>query len=195
MKANRLLVVSAAILKFSLLSVGSIEAQGGLPSGFSTGSTHVGPRIWIGNLNGATAFGGQIERAFTKPGDYGPGVIGFGGGVDYYTWSYRYQLSGEQVGWDYTAIPIEVFSNYHFVIDGNKKLDPYLGIALVYETLSVKEHSSQQYGFGPEGTPTASAAVFVAQAGARYFLTNNMAINGQVGLGYGSLGVGLSWKF
>ena len=48
---------------------------------FRTQTNYAGPRVWVGNLNGAVAIGGQIERGFTNPGDYGPGVIAGGGGV------------------------------------------------------------------------------------------------------------------
>ena len=49
---------------------------------FSVGPFYAGPRIWIGNLNGAMAIGGQIEKGFTQPGKYGPGIISGGVGVE-----------------------------------------------------------------------------------------------------------------
>src|SRR6185295_19051600 len=48
---------------------------------FTTGPFYAGPRIWIGNLNGAVAFGGQIEKGFTPAGKYGPGIISGGLGL------------------------------------------------------------------------------------------------------------------
>lgn len=61
-------------------------------SDVQTGSLYAGPRVWIGNLNGAVTIGGQVEEAFTKPGAYGPGLIEGGVGIDWYSWSYDYPL-------------------------------------------------------------------------------------------------------
>jgi hypothetical protein len=183
-------VVSAALV--AMITLGSTAfAQRDSQRGFTPGSTHIGPRVWVGNLDGSVAFGGQIERAFTKPGEYGLGIIAGGLGVDYYHWSYRYRLSGDDVGYDYTVVPIELFGNYHFVIKDSPKIDPYVGLALVYENYTAKDVSS----FHQTASAQGSASEFVAQVGARYFVTSTMAFNAQAGLGYGSLGIGLSWKY
>jgi hypothetical protein len=159
---------------------------------FETGSIYAGPRVWIGNLNGAVAVGGQIEKGFTKPGDYGPGIIAGGLGIDWYTWSYSASVPGiANYGWKYTYIPIQVFSNYHFVIEQNKKIDPYVGLAFVY---SIVNASWTGGGTGGSGA-NASGTTFAGQAGARYFLTDKFALQGQIGFGYGTLGLGATWKF
>src|SRR5437868_11178382 len=103
---------------------------------FQSGPLYAGPRLWLGNLNGAVAIGGQVERGFTQAGAYGPGIIAGGVGVDWYSWSQSFGASGVNGNWKYTVIPVQVFGNYHFVIESNKKLDPYLGVALVYSHYS-----------------------------------------------------------
>ena len=60
---------------------------------FEAGPFYAGPRVWIGNLNGAVAIGGQIERGFTQPGAYGPGIIAGGVGIDHYSWDFDYALA------------------------------------------------------------------------------------------------------
>ena len=158
------------------------------PTGqFESGPFYAGPRIWIGNLNGALAIGGQIEKGFTKAGQYGPGIIGGGVGIDYYSWSYDYAALGS---YKYSVIPLQVFSNYHFVIESNKKLDPYGGLALVYSVVNATWEGS---GIG--GTAEANGLTFAGQAGLRYFLTEKVALQGQIGFGYGTLGLGATWKF
>lgn len=158
------------------------------PTGeFNTGSLYAGPRVWIGNLNGAVAIGGQIEKAFTKAGAYGPGLIGGGVGVDYYTWSFDYPFGGT---YKYSVIPLQVFSNYHFVIQSNKKLDPYAGLALVYSIVN-----ASWSGGGIAASAEGSGIDLAGQAGLRYFLTQNVALQGQIGFGYGTLGLGATWKF
>ena len=54
---------------------------------FQSGPLYAGPRVWLGNLNGAVAVGGQIEKGLTEPGKYGAGIISGGIGADYYSWS------------------------------------------------------------------------------------------------------------
>ena len=156
-------------------------------SDFETGPFYAGPRLWLGNLNGAVAIGGQIERGFTKAGQYGPGIIGGGVGLDWYSWSYDYPFGGS---YKYSVIPIQIFSNYHFVIPNNKKLDPYAGLALVYSIVSASWEGS-----GIAASADGNSTAFAGQAGLRYFLKDNLALQGQIGFGYGTLGIGATWKF
>jgi len=155
---------------------------------FQTGSTYAGPRVWLGNLNGAVAIGGQVERGITRANDYGPGIISGGVGVDWYTWSYSYPLVGK---YSYTVVPIQAFSNYHFAIASNPKIDPYLGLSLVYSVVSASWSGN---GVGQTGAQ-ASSLGFAGQGGVRYFISPAFAVSGQVGFGYGTLGVGTSWRF
>ena len=157
-------------------------------SDFEVGRWYAGPRVWIGNLNGAVAIGGQLEKGFTKPGQYGPGIIGGGLGLDWYSWSYDYPFG---LGtYKYSVIPFQVFSNYHFVISSNKKIDPYVGLAFVYSVVN----ASWSGGIDP-GNADENYTDLAGQAGLRYFLRDNMALQGQIGFGYGTLGLGATWKF
>jgi opacity protein-like surface antigen len=164
------------------------SAQAAPTGSFETGPIYAGPRIWIGNLNGAIAFGGQIEKGFTKAGQYGPGIIGGGVGIDWYSWSYDFPSS--LGSYKYSVIPIQIFSNYHFVIETQKKLDPYVGLALVYSIVSASWSGSND-----PGSADANSTAFAGQAGLRYFLKDNLALQGQIGFGYGTLGLGATWKF
>jgi hypothetical protein len=161
-------------------------------SQFETGAFYAGPRLWLGNLNGAVAIGGQVERAFTQPGRAGPGIIGGGVGVDWYSWSQGYAVPGFSGEWKYSVIPIQVFGNYHFVLADNKKFDPYLGLALVHQRTS---WSWSGTGAVPSGGASGSTTDLAGQAGLRYFLNDKFAVQGQLGFGYGTLGLGAAWKF
>lgn len=157
---------------------------------FKTGAIYAGPRIWVGNLNGALAIGGQAEKGLTEPGKYGSGIISGGVGVDWYSWSFNY---GPTIGkYEYSVIPLQVFSNYHFVLASNKKIDPYLGVALVYSIVSASWSGNGLSGnYGAD----ASSLAFAGQGGLRYFLSDKFAVQGQVGFGYGTLGLGATWRF
>lgn len=167
---------------FSLTLAASAMAQG-----FKTETWYGGPRIWIGNLNDAVAIGAQVERGVTKPGDFGPGVIGVGAGIDWYSWSASFP-GGK---YSYTVVPVEVFGNYHFPIANSPKLDPYLGLGLVYSHVSASWSGSNVGSFGASGSTTD----FAGDAGLRYFISDKFAVQGQLGFGYGTLGLGATWKF
>jgi hypothetical protein len=152
---------------------------------FSSGALYAGPRMWLGNLNGAVAVGGQIERGFTKAGDFGSGIISGGVGFDYYTWSNQYSVGSYR----YSVIPLQLFSNYHFTIEGNRKFDPYVGLAFVYSMVN-----SSWSGSGVAASAAGSGTAFAGQAGLRYFLSDKLALQGQLGFGYGTLGFGATWK-
>lgn len=153
---------------------------------FTTGAYYAGPRVWLGNLNGAVAIGGQVERGFTQPNAYGPGIIAGGIGVDYYSWSYDYSFGS----YKYSVVPLQAFGNYHFIIEGNKKLDPYAGLALVYSMVNASWN-----GAGVAADAEASGIDIAGQAGVRYFVNEKFAVQGQVGFGYGTLGLGATWRF
>lgn len=156
--------------------------------GFEPSAWAGGPRLWVGNLNGTAAVGAQAERGFTKPGQYGPGFISGGVGADYYSWSYDYAFGGS---YDYSVIPIQVFSNYHLVFRNQGKWDPYAGLSLVYSVVSASW----------DGPSTVSASAsdssfdIAAQLGTRYFIKPNFAAQAQIGVGYGTLGLGATWVF
>jgi len=183
--------LTRALIAVALISSPTF-AQSAPPTGtapvsqFESGPFYAGPRLWLGNLNGAVAIGGQIERGFTKAGQYGSGIIGGGVGVDYYTWSFDYAFGG----YKYSVIPLQFFSNYHFVIESNRKLDPYAGVALVYSIVNASWEGS-----GVAASAEASGLSFAGQAGLRYFLSDKLALQGQVGFGYGTLGLGATWRF
>ncbi|HEX5437705.1 MAG TPA: hypothetical protein VFW98_11135 [Gemmatimonadaceae bacterium] len=168
--------------------VGSLTgARPAFAQQFSSGPYYAGPRVWMGNLNGAMAIGGQIERGFTKPGEHGPGIIAAGLGIDYYHWSSDFRGLG---AYSYSVVPLQLFSNYHFVLKEHTKFDPYLGLALVYSVVN-----ASWSGGGVAASAAGSGMDLAGQAGLRYFLSPTLALQGQLGFGYGTLGLGASWKF
>ncbi|MEX2281524.1 MAG: hypothetical protein WEE89_03435, partial [Gemmatimonadota bacterium] len=71
---------TAAVTVLLTLAVSAASAQPSQTKSsvtplFQTSTTYAGPRVWLGNLNGSIAFGGQVERGMTKPAQYGPGVV------------------------------------------------------------------------------------------------------------------------
>jgi hypothetical protein len=184
---SRVLPMLAVLTGLALAGAAPTAAQTPGAGQFQSTGTYAGPRAWVGNLNGAVAIGGQVERGLTEPGRYGPGIIAGGVGVDYYTWSSDFGVGS----YSYSVLPIQLFGNYHFVLEANPRIDPYLGMAFVYQVIS-SEWSGAGAGSASAST---SGSVFAGQAGARYFLSDKLALQGQVGFGYGTLGLGATWRF
>jgi hypothetical protein len=156
------------------------------PHEFQTKKWYIGPRIGFGNLDGGTAFGGQVERGFTEPGAAGPGIITGGAAVDWYSWSYDYQPFGS---YDYSVVPIQVFSNYHYILKNSPKIDPYGGLALVYSIVSASWSGT---GF-QVGNASESTFDIAGQVGMQYFFTPKFCGHAQLGFGYTTFGIGVSF--
>ena len=180
-------IVPSALIASSALAQGTPATSSAIvPGQFQTGVLYAGPRVWLGNLNGAIAVGGQAERGLTPAGKYGSGIIAGGVGVDYYTWSFKYPTGK----YSYSVVPLQAFGNYHFVMPDHKRFDPYLGLALVYSVVN-----ASWSGSGIAASANGSGLDFAGQAGLRYFMTDKVALQGQLGFGYGTLGVGATWRF
>lgn len=148
--------------------------------GFRLGYTDVGATIGIGGLGGASAaFGVRAEHAFRSVPDFGDGLIGIQAGIDYYSWG--------EFGFKWTYIPISATGNYHFKIE-NEKLDPFVGVGLGFSIVSCSFS-------GFDGTCNSSSSLyFIGRAGARYFLSDQFAIYGDVGAGAAALNVGVTMR-
>lgn len=148
--------------------------------GFGVGHTDVGPTVGLGGLGAASfAIGGRFERGLRALPDLGNGVLGLGVSVDWYNYNERF-LSTD---YDFTYIPIAATANYHFNVQSNKKIDPFLGLGLGY--LMVNTPYSGSYDSG---------IYVVGRLGMRYFMSDKMALYGDVGAGAAALNVGLTFR-
>lgn len=80
-------------------------------------------------------------------------------------------------------------ASYHFDF-GVEKLDPYIGAILGYNIASAK-----WTGAGAVPASTAGGFIYGGHAGARYFLSEKIALFGEVGYGIGTLNAGVAFKF
>jgi hypothetical protein len=113
------------------------------------------------------------------------GTVGYAGsGEDYYWAEY-----------DYTYIFIAVKGNYHF-LENNPKFDAYAGLALGYNisNSSVKYKAGydefNQYSYSAGG----SYFGWDIHVGARYYFTQKLAAQAELGYGFGIFRIGLAYK-
>ena len=152
-------VLALCVLVSAMLMV-SLTAQ----AQFKSGKSLLGPHIGLSQYGGAITLGAMFEAPVNKPGDAGPGIIGVSGQINYYHYEY---FSGFGVTW----ILLGAFANYHFVIEDNRTIDPFVGLGLYYANVTV---DGSGYGYG-------NGVYLGVQAGMRYFFSPGVA--GRVMLG------------
>lgn len=179
----RISAIKTLIASTVLVALAVLPAQA--QDGFKLGHTDVGPVIGLGGIGGADlAIGGRFEKAIREAGN---GVLGLGVAVDRWSW-------GDDLGFDVSYLPISVTLNYHFNLE-NKKIDPFLGLGLGYERISVGGSACTIGGVNYCDTTYASGLYFVGHAGIRYFFQPKTAFYVDAGGGGGgALHVGLMFK-
>ncbi|MEQ3675861.1 MAG: outer membrane beta-barrel protein [Dokdonia sp.] len=90
-------------------------------------------------------------------------------------------------GYDYTYILAGGLGNYHFV--NSETFDVYVGAKLGYVNVSSKEVGAA-FGINAES----SGILFGGQLGARYWITETIAINAEAGYGVAALRLGVSFS-
>jgi hypothetical protein len=150
--------------------------------GFQVGYTDIGPTIGLGGIGSASlAIGGRFERGIKTMPDLGNGIIGVMVGADYYSWS--------SFGFSYSYIPVGATANYHFKLENNNKIDPFLGLGLGFQI-----YSCSYEGIGGDLCSGSSALYFIGRAGARYFLNEKLALYADAGAGAATLSVGATFR-
>lgn len=89
-------------------------------------------------------------------------------------------------GYDYTYILAGGLGNYHFV--NSETFDVYVGAKLGYVNVSSKEVGTA-FGISAES----SGVLFGGQLGARYWITETIAINAEAGYGVSAFRVGVTF--
>ena len=151
---------------------------------FNNGSLFLGPELGVGlGYGGGVVLGGMIEGPITNAGTVGPGRLAIAGRLDYYSWS-----DGQD--YSYSYIPLAVYCDYHFALS-DTRWDLFAGLGLGYVIVSA---SYSGPGDVPVNYGYASTVFLTGQVGARYFVSPNVAIRGEFGLGYLPLGLGVDFR-
>ncbi len=172
---NLLAALSAAVF-FTATAHAQIETDG----------TYLGPHVGLGAYGNGISVGGDCEYILTKPGEAGPGRIGIGGTVDYWSWS---SGSGNDSYWTYTWVPMGVYGAYHFVLS-NTKWDLFGGLGIGYIIVNSTWHKPSNWQTETDYPAYSSAAYWSAVAGVRYFFSPGFALHARLGLGAAVLSVG-----
>jgi hypothetical protein len=170
-------------VRTALASIGLILATttvaGAQERGFGRGYTDLGPIVGLGGIGSAgLAFGARFERAIKTLPSLGNGTLGIQVGLDYY----NYDATFAAVDYGFKYLPIGATANYHIKVN-DTKWDPFFGLGLGYSIVTTSYAGSHSSGI-----------YFVGRAGLRYFMSNGIALYGDVGAGAATLNAGLMFR-
>ncbi|HLO61124.1 MAG TPA: hypothetical protein VK179_20405 [Bacteroidales bacterium] len=175
-----LALISPTVMQAQLFDKGDMVISAGIGLGnsiFPLGSLYSTtlPPIWIA--------GDYCLRE-----DLGPGNLGVGGILGYSTVKW-----GNSAGYKYTGFIIALRGTYHFT-DLVDKLDLYGGIDIGGKIINEKVYGG--YDPGVYSYSVLGSGVLVEPfAGARYYFTDNVAANAELGYGIAILKLGIAFKF
>ena len=159
----------------------SVNAQSKLTFDKSTSFLHAGIGFGGGFYSGSITLPPislSYEKAVTDK-------ISVGGIVGYSSSQYHYGFGGSSYKWKYSYLLIGARGNYHFAT--TEKFDPYAGLTLGYNIVSVKSPRQVQ-NYSAKG----SALLFGGQLGANYYFSSNTGAFAELGYGIGILTIGLT---
>ena len=175
----RVLAVAAVLAAVGTSGAVAQKKAGG---GFREGSTDIGPVVGLGGIGSAgLSLGGRFERAIKRLPNLGDGVLALQLSADYYSYSNTIST----VGYSFKYIPIGATANYHIKVN-DTKFDPFIGAGLGYLVVSSS--------FNGTGFSNGSGIYFVGRAGLRYYMTNGVALYGDVGAGAATLNAGVMFR-
>jgi hypothetical protein len=151
---------------------------------FAKGRNWLGAHVGLSGVGSTISFGADYEHGLVDK--IGPGGIGIGAQVDY--WSYNFDYVFTKGDFSYKYISIAVSGNYHLILD-DKKWDPFAGLVIGYYIVNVSTPAGSFTGF--EG----SRIYLGMQAGVRYALTDKFDLQARLGFGPYIIAVGADFKF
>lgn len=136
-------------------------------------------------------------------GNVGPGTISLGGLLAYTGTSYSYfnQSNGYTYNnnWNYWILGFR--SAYHWNFTSSSKFDPYAGLMLGYYYVNYMHSTNDPHAAEPSDPGylyySANYSNYLALSaflGARYYVSNKVAVWAELGYGYTNLALGASFK-
>lgn len=164
------------------LFAGAVAMPNAASAQFTEDSRRLGFHLGMSGVGSAAAIGVQGEIAYNDR-------ISIGAWID--TWSYgeSYAILGSTTSWDTRYVSFAGTGAYHFPVESNPRLDPFLGVAVGYFVVS----SSASGSSGATYTGSGSRLFLGGHGGVRYFFKPNMAGVALLGVGASYLTVGMDF--
>ena len=147
----------------------------------TTGQKFLGAHLGVAGVGSAVSVGVNGEVAYNDR-------ITIGGFAD--TWGYGedYSCSFGTTSWDVRYIAVAGTGAYHFPIESNPKVDPFVGVGVGYYIVS-SQTTAQGVTFSGD-----SSRLFVGGfGGVRYHFGETVSGVARLGVGSSYLSLGLDW--
>ncbi len=190
-KISILVVVLICVYSVNLLAQEAVERTAEYPVAFQPGEKIIQGGLGFGMMG---VYGDVVIPPISVSIDIAKEIeefpISFGGIIGLakseYDWSYAYS---DEYKWTYTYFLLGARAAYHLNLK-SPKIDPYGGIMLGYNIVSVKEPDNYPVGYSSKS----SYMMYGFYGGARYFFNPKMAVYAELGYGFGYLNLGISYK-
>ena len=165
---------------------------------FQKGNVVLGVGIGIGNTLNSAGYSSTIPPIVIS-GEYGitdaliqqtgKGYVGVGGYFAYTANKYKYYET--DYGWKYSNMTIAGRGSFHYqFVD---KLDTYAGVIAGFNISSKKSYG--YWGSVSYAVASQEGFIYSTFVGARYYLTDNIAVFGEAGYGFNLFEAGIAIKF
>ena len=180
------------LLFFTTLIICSISMQA--QEAFMKGDNLIGAKIGIGDgLAASVTYENCVLDGLFQNEN---GAIGVGGYLGYAHDKVEVSEQGITVGCKYNDIIIGIQSNLHMqFVD---RLDTYAGAMLGYEIVNSNNYGRSDdpnFDYSHSIDVEGSGMTFSLHLGARYYLTDHLAANIELGYGVAFANIGLSYRF
>ncbi len=190
-KVSILVILLICIYSVNLFAQESVGKTAEYPITFQSGEKIVQAGLGFGMMG---VYGDVVIPPISVSVDIAKEIEGFPvsfGGIiglskSEYDWTYLYS---DEYKWTYTYFLLGARAAYHLKMK-SEKIDPYGGIMLGYNIVSVKEPSNYPVGYSAKS----SYMMYGFYGGARYFFNPKMAVYAELGYGFGYLNLGISYK-
>lgn len=157
----------------------------GLGIGYGYGYSGLG-----GNTHSSPAISLSVEKGVLE--GIGPGVISVGGLIGYKSYSYKWDILGDDYKSTWNNMYIAARGAYHYNFTDNPKVDTYAGVSLAARIMRYSTNYSDN-SFGNYANSTSlEGGIFL---GGRYLLTDKLGAFAELGYDMSYLKLGLTSKF
>lgn len=168
---------AAAVLAVGILSPSSASAQ------LASGQKNFGAHVGLSGVGAAPTLGVSGELAYSDR-------ISVGAWAD--TWSYgeSYTAGAGSYRWDVRYVALAGTSAYHFPIEGQPKLDPFVGVSVGYFLVSTQGSGTGGLAYAGDS----SRMFFGGFGGLRYAFRERVSGVARLGFGASHLTLGVDYR-
>ncbi|MFN8368289.1 MAG: outer membrane beta-barrel protein [Candidatus Kapaibacterium sp.] len=161
-------------LSFTMIILCLVVSSTTSQAQFVKGFFGIGPELGFGNGGSGNPFlvGLEGEYAVSKKNEMGPGILGAGLSVDYFS-------EAPTAATKNTYIPITPFASYHLgIMMDDPRLDPYFKLGLTYKVQTASVTIDNETISSTNGKFTLGF-----MAGVQYFIERNLSVQVQLSAG------------